>query len=209
VFDTTKLDGSSVVTYGATPDEKYGFEANANQLTARPAVVDKPTGSGHAVLIGFNPFYRSWKEQDERIVLNGALYPKGAVIGAAAPTPETAQPAPALAAIAPAAAPIATAQLPKAGQTKALAPVKAGSKADRDVRIQVKRKDAKKLKAAVKAAKLSKAIKRKLKYRTTKRTVTLVIKGVRTSDEHTRKTWVSRITKQLDRRHVDPLYALV
>ena len=81
MFDTATLDGSSVVTYGATPDEKYGYEANAAGLTARPAVVDKPTGSGHAVLFGFNPFYRSWKEQDERLVLNAALYPKGAVIG--------------------------------------------------------------------------------------------------------------------------------
>ena len=37
-----------------------------------------PFGSGRSVLIGFNPFYRSWKEQDERLVLNAALYPKGA-----------------------------------------------------------------------------------------------------------------------------------
>jgi hypothetical protein len=209
VFDTGTLDGSSVVTYGATPDEKYGYEARADQLIARPAVVDKPTGSGHAILIGFNPFYRSWKEQDERIVLNAALYPKGAVIGGGAPTPESAEPAPTLAEIAPAAQPIAKAELPKAGQTKAAAPVKAGSKVDRDVRIQVKRADAKKLKAAVKAAHLSKSLRKKARYATTKTTVTFVVKGARTSDEHARKSWVSRITKQLDRRGVDPLYALV
>ncbi len=40
-----------------------------------------PYGSGHSVLLGFNPFYRSWKESDERLVLNAALYPKGAQIG--------------------------------------------------------------------------------------------------------------------------------
>ena len=61
----------------------------------------------------------------------------------------------------------------------------------------------------MKAAKLSKSLKKKLKYTTTKTTVTLVVKGVRTTDEHARKTWVSRITQQLDRRKVDPLYALV
>jgi hypothetical protein len=208
VFDTATLDGSSVVTYGATPDEKYGYEANSSGLTARPAVVDKPSGSGHAILFGFNPFYRSWKEQDERLVLNAALYPKGAVIGGAAPTPDSAEPAPSAADIKPAAAPVAKAELPKTG-TKAQAPVKAGSTADRDVRIQVKRADGAKLKAAVKAANLSKSLKKKLRYTTTKTTVTLVVKGARTSDEHARKTWVSRITQQLDRRNVDPLYALV
>ncbi|HWK27141.1 MAG TPA: M14 family zinc carboxypeptidase [Solirubrobacter sp.] len=208
VFDTATLDGTSVVTYAPTQDEEYGFESNVSQLVARPAVVDKPTGSGHAVMIGYNPFYRSWKEQDERIALNAALYPKGATIGGTAPTPESAQPAPQLTAIAPAAAPIAKADLPKVG-AKASAPVKAVSRADRDVRIRVKRADGAKLKAAVKAAHLSKSVKRKLRYSTTKSSVTLVIKGVRTSDEHARKTWVGRITKQLDRRKVDPLYALV
>ena len=63
-------------------------------LTARPAVVDVPYGSGRSVLIGFNPFYRSWKEQDERLVLNAALYPKGATIGAPAPSAASAEPAP-------------------------------------------------------------------------------------------------------------------
>ena len=208
VFDTATLDGSSVVTYGATPDEKYGYESNAVGLTARPAVVDVPKGSGHSLLFGFNPFYRSWKESDERLVLNAALYPKGAVIGGSQPTPESAEPAPSAADIAPVAEPIAKAELPKAG-AKARAPIKAGSTADRDVRISVKRADGAKLKAAVKAANLSKSLKKKLKYTTTKTSVTLVVKGVRTSDEHARKTWVSRITKQLDRRKVDPLYALV
>jgi hypothetical protein len=208
VFDTGTLDGTSAVTYAVTQDEEYGYERYAEQLTARAAVVDKPTGSGHAILIGFNPFYRSWKEQDERIVLNGALYPKGATIGGTAPTPESAEPAPSLADIQPAATPVVKAELPKVG-AKAQAPLKAGSTADRDVRIQVKRADAKKLKAAVKAAHLSKSLRKKVKYATTKTTVTFVVKGARTSDEHARKSWVSRLTKQLDRRKVDPLYALV
>jgi len=89
------------------------------------------------------------------------------------------------------------------------APMKSTHNVDRDVRIQVKRADGAKLKAAVKAAKLSKSINKKVKFSTTKKTVTLVIKNVRTSDEHARKSWVSRITHQLDRRKVDPLYALV
>jgi hypothetical protein len=87
--------------------------------------------------------------------------------------------------------------------------VRAVSRADRDVRITVKRSDRAKLKAAVKGAKLSKSIKRKLSYKTTKTTVTLVVKGVRTSNEHARKTWVSKITQGLDRRKVRVVSALV
>ena len=59
------------------------------------------------------------------------------------------------------------------------------------------------------SANLSKSLKRKLSYTTTKTSVTLVIKGVRTGDEHARKSWVSRITQGLDRRKVKPLGALV
>ena len=206
VFDGTTLGtGSSVVTYGATEDEEYGYERNAEGLIARPAVVDTPYGSGHSVLLGFNPFYRAWKEQDERLVLNAALYPKGAQIGSPAPSAVSAAPAPEADEIKAVAAPVAAAKLPVAGR----APVKAGSTADRDVRITVKRADGAKLKAAVKSAKLSKSLKRKLRYTRTKTSVTLVIKGVRTGDEHARKRWVSRITKGLDRRKVNPLGALV
>lgn len=206
VFDTGTLGtGTSVVTYGNTPDEKYGFEVNASVLTARPAVVDVPYGSGRSVLLGFNPFYRSWKEQDERLVLNAALYPKGATIGAPAPSAQSAEPAPTAKQVAAVAAPVAKADLP----TTPRAAIKAGSKADRDVRITVKRSDSAKLKSAVKAASLSKAVKRKLSYKTTKTTVTLVVKGVRTSDEHARKTWVSKITQGLDRRKVKVVGALV
>jgi hypothetical protein len=198
---TTVGSGMAVVDYSATPDEKYGYETNATVLTGRPAVVDAPSGQGHAIIIGFNPFYRSWKEQDERLVLNAVLYPKGQALAPSAPTPESAEPA------------------PLATEIKAatVAPVKAGAGAgvrksaisDRDLKIQVKRADAAKLKAAVKSAKLSKAIKRKLKYTTTKTTVTLTIKGVRTSDEHARKAWVSRLKNGLDRRKVKPVYALI
>ena len=69
-------------------------------------MVEQPYGSGRSVLFGFNPFYRSWKEQDERLVLNAVLYPKGGVVTGAAPTPESAAPAPQAAAIEPVAAPV-------------------------------------------------------------------------------------------------------
>lgn len=204
VFDGgTVGTGTSVVRYKATPDEKYGFEANATPLWNRPAVVEQPYGSGRSVLFGFNPFYRSWKEQDERLVLNAALYPKGGVVTGSAPTPASAAPAPEVTEIEPAA--------PEVSKPSAFvrAPVAKVPATDRDVRITVKRADGAKLKAAVKSANLSKSLKKKLRYATTKSSVTLIVKGVRTSDEHARKDWVSRVRDGLERRKVKVISALV
>jgi len=44
--------------------------------------VDQPFGAGHAILIGFDPWYRMWTMQEERLVLNGVLYPAGSAIPA-------------------------------------------------------------------------------------------------------------------------------
>ena len=70
----------------------YGYQVNANNtlpaantstpLPGRPAVVDQPFGTGHAILIGFDPWYRMWTMQEERLVLNGVLYPAGPAIPA-------------------------------------------------------------------------------------------------------------------------------
>jgi hypothetical protein len=67
----------------------------AGRPAGRPAAVDTPYGSGHVVALGYNPFYRAWKEEDEGLVLNAVLYhPKGAAIAPSSPT--RAAPAPAL-----------------------------------------------------------------------------------------------------------------
>jgi hypothetical protein len=58
-------------------------------------------------------------------------------------------------------------------------------------------------------AKLSKSVKSKVKYTKTKTTYTLVVKGVRTSDEHGRKDWVARVTTALDSLKVRPVSALL
>jgi len=64
----------------------YGYEVNANaNLPGRPAIVDQPFGAGHAIMLGFDPWYRSWTAQGERLVLNALLYPAGT-----APAPLTA-----------------------------------------------------------------------------------------------------------------------
>ena len=67
---------------------KFGFDANARgagQLPGRAAVIDQPFGSGRALLIGVNPFYRAWIDGEERLVGNGILYPTSAPVAPAAP----------------------------------------------------------------------------------------------------------------------------
>jgi hypothetical protein len=69
----------------------YGYEINANaNLPGRPAVVDQPFGSGHAIMLGFDPWYRAWTTQEERLVLNAVLFPAGTAIPAAAVAREAA-----------------------------------------------------------------------------------------------------------------------
>ena len=105
---TTIPSPTAVVTYGPSGDcggpvfdisttqrgysNCYGYQVNANNtlpaantstpLPGRPAVVDQPFGTGHAILIGFDPWYRMWTMQEERLVLNGVLYPAGPAIPA-------------------------------------------------------------------------------------------------------------------------------
>jgi len=63
--------------------KSLGFSRSATgpgKLDGRPHVVDQPFGAGRAVMFGHNPFYRSWKGGDERLVLNALLYPRTAAV---------------------------------------------------------------------------------------------------------------------------------
>ena len=61
----------------------YGYEVNANaSLPGRPAVIDQLFGAGHAIMLGFDAWFRAWTTQEERLVLNGVLYPTGSAIPA-------------------------------------------------------------------------------------------------------------------------------
>src|SRR5262249_53451156 len=61
----------------------YGYEINANaNLPGRPAVVDQPFGAGHAIMLGFDPYYRAWNTEEERLVWNAILYPGGTAVPA-------------------------------------------------------------------------------------------------------------------------------
>jgi hypothetical protein len=98
-FDPTTLGGdggaippaTAAATFAPTGDcggpagfgNCYGYEVNANtSLPSRPAVVDQPFGTGHAIMLGFDPWYRAWTTEEERLVLNTLLYPAGTAIPA-------------------------------------------------------------------------------------------------------------------------------
>ena len=202
VYDPATLGtGKAVVSYAAAPMRSYGYSVNAlgtGQLGSRPAVVDTAFGQGRSILFGFNPFYRSWKEQDERLVLNAVLYPNTAVEQPTAPRGATAETVATARSVDPVGTPIAAAKLP-AVTTR---PLKARSTMDRNVVIKVARKDVRKLKAAVKAAKLRKGLRRKVTYRYAGATVRLVVRGARRGAEHDRAEWASRILRGLERRGV-------
>ena len=75
--DTVPADARAAVRY-ANPLKSLGFSRSAagtGKLDGRADVVEDPFGAGRAIMIGHNAFYRSWKEGDERIVLNALLYP--------------------------------------------------------------------------------------------------------------------------------------
>jgi hypothetical protein len=203
--NTMNGDGGSIpqaaaaVSY-ASPLKSLGFSRNATgagKLDGRPHVVDQPFGAGHAVMFGHNPFYRAWKEGDERVVLNALLYPTTAAQPPAAKLVSAKQ-------AEPAAEPLAGAELPKVASR----PVRAGKATDRDVRIQVARKHSAKLKRAVKAAKLPRKMRKQVRYVRGGRTITLVVKGARRADnDHARGEWVRRIVGRLDNRGVKVLFA--
>ena len=70
----------------------YGYEVNANtSLPGRLAVVDQPFGVGHAIMLGFDPWYRAWTTEEEWLVLNAMLYPAGTAIPAGQSSGEAAK----------------------------------------------------------------------------------------------------------------------
>jgi hypothetical protein len=112
------------------------------------------------------------------------------------------------AAVKPATAAVPAAKL-RAVVSHPAAAVRVAANPDRDVRIRVKRADGRKLRSAVRAAKLNRTLRKRTRYVTTRRTVTLVVKGARANAGHARPVWLSRIQRGLDKRHVSPLSAFL
>jgi hypothetical protein len=194
--------------------QKYGLSVNATGpglLDGRPAVVSSALGSGHSTVFGFNPFFRAWKDQDERLALNAALYPTSALAelpAESAPagrvTPAEVQAAPAAVtqeAVEAAAPNVPKSALPKPKQSRGKKP----HDVTRDFQLVVAKKYVSKLKKAVKAAKLPKSLRSKVSYKQTgKKTklVTFTIKNARGDDFHDRHDWVDRLMRQVKKQGV-------
>jgi hypothetical protein len=219
VYDPATLAGNgstipaakAAVSYGgdggANPLRAYGYQVNATgagKLDTRPAVVDQPVGAGHAVMIGFDPFFRAWKEQDERLVLNAVLYPLGAALPATAAA-RSLSPAALADATEPAADPLAKGALPKVANR----PVRKVADTDRDVRITLKKRDLAQLRKAIKAARLPASAVRKIRYVQSTAKVTFVVKGVRPLGTDHHPLWIGRVMHELSRRHVRPVSAQI
>jgi hypothetical protein len=206
IYDPATLAGNgstipqaaAAVSY-ADPLKSLGFSRNATgpgKLDGRPDVVDQPFGSGRAIMIGHDAFYRSWKELDERVVLNALLYPTTAALPPATVLR--------VSRAEPAAEPVAAAQLPAVSAR----PVRKSRGGDRDVRIRVARKHAAKLRRAVRGARMPKTARRNVRYVKGRRTITLVVRGARRAgNDHHRGEWVRRIVGRLDDRGVKVLFA--
>jgi hypothetical protein len=216
VFDPATLGGGGGIPAAAAPVRysdplrSFGYTLNAlgaGQLPGTPAIVDQPFGAGRSILVGFDAFFRAWRDSDERLILNAVLYPDAAVIPAPAGAGAGAQAAPAAgtpvlpgqSAAGRPAAPVAKAKL----TTVRKRPLKVVDRTAADVRIRVARKDGAKLRQAVKAARLPRAIRRKAGWVTTRRTVTFVVRNARRSfDEHDRRAWTGKILSPLKKRGV-------
>jgi hypothetical protein len=70
--------GVNVLTYPA--DDRFwhnGYTVGADLLKGSAAVVDEPTGGGHAVLFASNPLFRGYLDSGAHLVANALLYPAG------------------------------------------------------------------------------------------------------------------------------------
>jgi hypothetical protein len=207
---TTIPDAKAAVTYGGDathPLRTYGYQVNGDSptgLNGRPAVVDQPYGAGHAIMMGFDPFFRAWKELDEREVLNAILYPLTPELGPSAAA-EDAGRVPTFASLENR---LEKTALPAAKLTPAKSrPVKATSRADRNVRIEVPRAYMAKLKLAVRLSQLPRRVGRRVSYLTHRDSAVLIIRNVRTSNQHAREPWTRRVMAVLKARKIPVISA--
>jgi hypothetical protein len=107
-------------------------------------------------------------------------------------------------AAAPVAAPVAVKTLPKVKSR----PIRHQA-SPHELRIMVKRSQGKQLRRAVKAATMSKRMRRRVRFVTTRRTVALVMRGARTSNPENRQIWVGQILGRLQAHGIVALEAKI
>ena len=172
----------------------YGYQVNANaNLPGRPAVIHQPFGSGHAIMLGFNAWYRAWTTQDERLVLNGILYPHGAAIPPGPVAPER----PSAFAQAPE-APVPAASLPDVASR----PVNPSGSIGKNVVVRVPASQADDLRAAVADAQLPGRVQSRVHFGYVGSSFEVVIEGVRVGDRAQRNGWESPFIGAIAERNI-------
>jgi len=175
----------------------YGYEINANQnLPGRPAVVDQPFGSGHAIMLGFDPYFRAWTTEEERLVLNAVLYPSGTAIPPATAVSEQGL---VTGHVDPPRAAIASASLPKVASR----PLKPSGSIGGDILVGVVPSQAAKLRAAVRSAGLSKRIRSRLHYARRSNAFELIIRGERSGAIGQQSGWEQRLLAAIAARKLE------
>jgi len=202
VYDPATLGGANEAVKYPNPLTAFGYSCNATsnnggnfadptasqrpELPGRPAVADVAFGSGHATMIGFNPWYRAWSDQSWRTALNAALYPNGASIPVG-PRKNAADP------LAPAKQPIADDDLPTVANRPV---VKSHDAATKDISIIVlkgKGNHWRGLHRILRRADAPASVLEKAKFThnggTDGETDALTIRGERVPDPELRPTW--------------------
>lgn len=68
--------GTNVLTYPSGDSFwRNGYTVREDALKGTVALVDEPTGAGHAVLFAYNPLFRAYNENGIHLVANALLYP--------------------------------------------------------------------------------------------------------------------------------------
>ncbi|WP_371785772.1 M14 family zinc carboxypeptidase [Streptosporangium subroseum] len=75
--------GTNILTYPS--DDTFwanGYTVKSDALMGTTALVDEPTGAGHAVLFAYNPLFRAYNDNGLHLVANALLYPTTATTSA-------------------------------------------------------------------------------------------------------------------------------
>lgn len=186
-------DATEAIRY-PNPTLRFAYATNIANLNGKTAAVDQKFGSGSVTLLSVDPTFRSWLEGAERLILNGVMYPNGEPIPAAT----------ALRGSAPESRPVPKAKLPKVKSR----PAKKFRDPARDVKIRVAKRNARKLKRVFRHTTVPKKARRKAVFRRNRRSVTLVVKGMRNNHRGGTR-WADRVVKKLARKGVRPTYSQI
>ena len=195
---TTIPDAVESIRY-PNPTLRFAYGTSIANLNGRTAAADQGFGAGRVTILSIDPTFRAWAEGSERLILNGILYPKDAVISPNELRQPVRFPSGSLA---PGEGKKLTGQELPAVKNR---PAKTFHDPTRDIRVKVRKKDARKLRKVFRNTAPAR-VKKRAKFVRKGRTVTLVVRNEASLDGHN-KAWVSRLQNRLGKRNISPVWA--